>query len=231
VTAGNRTLSAANSATLTPGDYVRIEIRDHGVGIPNEYINNIFDPYFTTKQGSGLGLATAYSVIKKHEGHIRANSVAGEGTTITIYLPASQGKAPAPPSPVSQPGVQGSNVLLMDDEALVRNTGRRMLERLGYRVTTAKDGAEALWLYRENLEADDRFDMVIMDLTVPGGMGALEAVEKLKATDPDARVFISSGYANDPVMNNCYSYGFQGVVRKPYTLDEITEVIGYAKQV
>lgn len=230
VTAGNRTLSAANSTTLPPGDYARIEIRDHGVGIPNEYINHIFDPYFTTKQGSGLGLATAYSVIKKHDGHIRASSALGEGTTITIYLPASQDQAPTPPSPVSPPAAHGSNVLLMDDEALVRNTGRRMLGRLGYRVTTAKDGAEALWLFRESLDTADRFDLTIVDLTVPGGMGALEALEKLKTLDPAARVFVSSGYSNDPVMSNCQSYGFQGVVRKPYTLEEITEVIGYAEK-
>jgi PAS domain S-box-containing protein len=207
--------------------YVKISIQDHGPGIPEELIGRVFDPYFTTKEdGSGLGLALTHSIIRKHEGMILAES-GREGTVFTIYLPAVPGHT------VSEDNIRLADIIrttrgrimIMDDDAMIRDIAGSMLAHLGYDVDTACDGEEALKLYEERMKTDTPVDIVIMDLTIPGGMGGREAVRKLKKLDPAARAVVSSGYSNDPVMSEYHRYGFAGVVNKPFQLNDLHEVV------
>jgi signal transduction histidine kinase/ActR/RegA family two-component response regulator len=215
------------SQPLKNGNYVRISIQDQGIGIREQDLFKIFDPYFTTKQkGSGLGLAASYSIIKKHQGHIEVASSIGTGTTFHIYLSASEGKLDAPPPRVDAPMKPGQgNILLMDDEEMVCKTASALLQKLGYSVLVSKDGAEMLTAYCDAKEKGQAFDAVIMDLTVPGGMGGKEAIGRLLRIDPKAKAIVSSGYSNDPVMGNYNKLGFQGVVAKPYNMSELHEVL------
>jgi two-component system cell cycle sensor histidine kinase/response regulator CckA len=211
---------------LRRGEYVKISIKDNGMGIAKEHLPRIFDPYFTTKQkGSGLGLATAYSVIKRHGGHISVESEVGVGTTFHIYLPATREKS-APRTTQEKILLHGKgNILVMDDKEVVRDAAKRMMSIIGYNVTFAKNGDEAIEIYREALQAGKPFDAVILDLTVPGGMGGKEAVRELLAIDPNARVIVSSGYSNDPVMSEYEKYGFMGLLEKPYRMQELRETL------
>jgi PAS domain S-box-containing protein len=208
---------------LKPGRYVRLFVQDSGIGIPREHIGKVFDPYYTTKQkGSGLGLAVTYSIIRKHGGHIAVESAPGAGTTFTVYLPACDaGCAEAQADEGRIAGGKG-RVLVMDDEPEVRETVGAMLERLGYTVELVESGARAVERYRESLRDAGPFDLVIMDLTVPGGMGGKEAIARLREMDPGVRAIVSSGYANDPVMANYAQYGFSGVVAKPFRLKDLS---------
>ncbi len=226
IRAENVTVSSEGDLPLPPGRYVKVTFTDQGVGIPEEHLSKVFDPFFTTKQkGSGLGLATAYSIIKRHGGHIAVESTLGAGTTFTIYLPASE--KPLPPEVTSreEAPVGRGHVLLMDDEAIIRDVGSQMLACLGYEVDVARDGNEAIRLYREKKERGEPYDVVIMDLTVRGGMGGREAIKKLLEFDPQARVIVSSGYSNDPIMAEYGRYGFRGVVAKPYKLQDLSRVL------
>lgn len=211
---------------LKQGKYAEISIADHGIGIPHEQIDKIFDPYFTTKQkGSGLGLTTSYSIIKRHDGDIIVDSILGIGTTFHIYLPASNLKIQKMRSEHTQiiPGM--GRILVMDDEEMVRQVARSMLQRLGYEVETARDGADAVLRYSKAREQGCPFDAVIMDLTVPGGMGGKEAIQVLRKMDPEIKAIVSSGYSNDPVMATFREHGFTGVVIKPYTISALGETI------
>jgi PAS domain S-box-containing protein len=211
---------------LRKGDYIRITIKDHGIGIPEEHIDKIFDPFFTTKQrGSGLGLATSYSILRKHGGLIQAKSHLGIGTTFTIYLPATQKKAFIAAGAKAGVAAGKGKILLMDDEEIVRETIGEMLSYLGYRTEFAKDGVEAIDLYVEALKSNEPFDMVILDLTVPGGMGGQEAMEEFLAIDPKIRAIVSSGYANNRIMSEYTRYGFVDVITKPYKLEELGETV------
>lgn len=227
VAARNEHLGPTNQYRLTPNRYIEITVRDEGVGIAPETIDRIFDPYFTTKStGTGLGLATSYSVIKRHDGYIGVSSQSGVGTTFTILLPAHTGNL-ATPSSVDSTAVhigQG-RVLLMDDESSVRDIGAALLKQLGYDAAVAADGAEALALYRDALQRQERFDAVIVDLTVPDGMGGLECMQKLRALDPQAQVIVSSGYSTDPVMADFAGFDFAGVIAKPYRVQDFSESI------
>ena len=208
--------------SLPGGRYVRITVRDQGMGIPEEHLGKIFDPYFTTKQrGSGLGLATSYAIIRNHGGSIAVESALGKGTTFDLYLPASSAREE--PGKVESAQLQHGtgNILIMDDEEAVRETAASVLRRLGYTVSFAEEGRRAVELYREAREAGAPFDLVIMDLTIPGGMGGREALTLLREMDPDVRAIVSSGYSNDPVMANYAEYGFAGVVCKPFRIRDL----------
>jgi signal transduction histidine kinase len=211
---------------LAEGQYVKIAVQDYGCGIAKEVLANIFDPYFTTKaEGSGLGLATAYAIVTKHDGYITVTSEVGLGTTVVIYLPASQralvSAQPRPPIPLSGSG----RILVMDDEAMIRDLLRALLEALGYTVECVQDGAEAVAVYQRAQAAGQPFAMVILDYTIPGGMGGLETLHRLRAIDPQVKALLSSGYANNPVMADWAYYGFRGVVAKPYTMAQLQEAL------
>jgi PAS domain S-box-containing protein len=212
----------------SPGEvrYVKISIADQGTGIPEEHIRNIFDPYFTTKQqGSGLGLAITHSIIKNHHGYIRVRSRLGYGTTFVIYLPAS-GKQPAGKAPAGKEYLAGSGkVLVMDDEDVVRDIMGEILKNLGYEVAFASGGAEAIAQYEEALASSRRFDLVIMDLTVPRGMGGKEAIQRLREIDPQVKAIASSGYSHDPVMAGFREYGFSAAIAKPFNVAALSKTV------
>ncbi|MFA7348644.1 MAG: PAS domain S-box protein [Desulfurivibrionaceae bacterium] len=214
--------------SLAPGGYVLITVRDHGLGIPPEHLAKIFDPYFSTKQnGSGLGLAVVYSVIASHAGHVTVESEPGKGTLFSIYLP-SAGKSPLAEKPAriaALPTKGQGKVLVMDDEELIRNVSTAMLRQLGYEAHAANDGEEAITRYLQAQKEGCPFDLVIMDLTVPGGMGGKEAITHLRQIDPRVKAVVSSGYANDPIMASFGEYGFCGVAPKPFSLQELSELL------
>lgn len=218
---------SAAPLSLKKGNYIKLKIKDTGVGIPEKLLDKIFDPYFSTKQqGSGLGLAICQSIISKHNGYIFVESAPGEGTTFTIFLPASDGtkiqrKASSgeckPYSPVK--------ILIMDDEEMLRNVAKAMLTKLGNTVVLAADGAEAVKCYQESMNSGNPIQLVIMDLTVPGGMGGKEAVLEIHKLNPEAKVIVSSGYSNDPVMANYKNYGFCAAISKPFQLQDLSQVL------
>ncbi len=216
---------------LAPGCYVKIAIHDEGVGIPPEHLDHIFEPYFTTKEkGSGLGLATTYSIIRRHDGHITVESKPGQGATFVIYLPAQPNLAPVeveecPAGTPRRPARGHGRVLVMDDEEPVREMAARLLQHLGYTVDLVRDGAEALHLYQSAREARHPFDAVIMDLTVPGGMGGAEAISRLLELDPEAHAIVSSGYSTDPVLAHFRAYGFAGILVKPYRIEDVASAL------
>ena len=206
--------------------YVRISIRDTGHGIQSDHLKRIFDPYFTTKQkGSGLGLTTAFSIIKKHDGCIVAESELGKGSLFQIYLPASDSPAAQLSAPAPLPFVGKGKVLFMDDEEAVRFLAGRTLRRMGFEVEFAKDGVQAISLYSEAQATGAGFCAVVMDLTIPGGMGGKEAVQRLRELDPEVKAFVSSGYSDDPVMANPLRYGFCGVIPKPFLYEEMVAAL------
>jgi PAS domain S-box-containing protein len=228
VRAENASIGHEESLPLAEGRYVHILIRDQGIGISEEILPRIFDPYFTTKnKGSGLGLASVYSIIMRHNGYVCADSQPSMGTTFHLYLPASgepQIQETTLPEPQSAGRVKG-RILLMDDEKVVRQTAQEILGHLGYEVDVCDNGTAALNLYRAAREAGIPYGAVFMDLTIPGGMGGKIMMKKLLEIDPDVRGVAMSGYSNDPILAHYREYGFCGVVAKPFTVDEILEVL------
>ncbi len=211
---------------LRDGNYIKITIQDRGAGIPEEHLDKIFDPYFTTKEtGSGLGLTTTYSIIKKHDGYVTVKSKVGVGTTFALYLPASEKKTERVKRIQQEPLPGHGKVLVMDDEEIVRDAAGSMLRELGYDAAFARDGSEAIDLFRKTVEAGGRFDAIIMDLTIPGGMGGKEAVTRLLALDPALKVIASSGYSNDPIMADYKKYGFSAIVPKPYEIEDLRKAL------
>jgi PAS domain S-box-containing protein len=224
VLAENVTLS--DELPLPKGDYVKITVSDQGIGIPHNYLGKIFDPYFTTKQkGSGLGLATSYSIIRNHGGNITVESKIGAGTSFHVYLPAIQATNLTKEKPTVEPIGGRGRILVMDDDEMVRDMLIVMLRKLGYEARCAEDGEEAIKLYKEALAESRPFAAVIFDLTVPGGMGGKEAIRQLRAIDPQIKAIVSSGYSDDPIMANFQIYGFQGVITKPYRITELSKIL------
>jgi signal transduction histidine kinase/CheY-like chemotaxis protein len=226
VSACNIVINQESNLPLEDGKHIQISITDSGTGINNEFLSKIFDPYFTTKpKGNGFGLAIAYSIIRRHNGIIRVKSEPGAGTTFYIYLPASE-KEIIPEKKMEREKIKDSGkILVMDDEEMVRNIAERILCNCGYKVEFAKNGTEAVELYKKAEESGKCFDVVIMDLTIPGGMGGKKAIKLLKELDPDIKAIVSSGYSNDPIMADFKKYGFRGALIKPYKINELIEAI------
>jgi len=223
----NVELSGEGPLPLEAGTYVKVSIADQGMGIPPSVLPDIFDPYFSTKQaGHGLGLAICHSIINKHDGHITVASEQGVGTTFEFYLPASDKQAVViteEPEPELARGT--GRILVMDDQGVIHQALGTGLTQLGYDVDSVYDGDEALQAYKAALAADKPYGVVIMDLTIPGGMGGKEAVKKLHEIAPEARVILFSGYSNDPVMANYEDYGFCAMVKKPIDWEELVSTV------
>jgi PAS domain S-box-containing protein len=228
VRAENVRVGEASGLPLAPGRYVRLSFSDQGGGIEPQYLDKIFDPYFTTKKmGSGLGLATAYSIVKSHAGHLAVTSKVGVGTTCQVYLPAVDLKpsaAAAAKEPVRLAEGRG-RILVMDDEELVLDVLGRILTSSGYEVEFARDGCQALERYARALETGAAYDGVVLDLTVPGGMGGKETIRQLRELNPEVKAIVSSGYSEDPIMANFAEYGFSGGIAKPFKAAEFIEVL------
>src|SRR5438067_3244866 len=215
-------------ADLAPGDYIRIALRDEGTGISEDCLKRIFDPYFTTKpKGNGLGLATTYSIVKNHNGLITVDSKVHFGSTFTIYFPAlrHQQVPVEPPRQLNEVISGTGRILIVDDEEAIRAVVEFTLESLGYKVSQAESALEGVELYRQKLEAGERFDAVILDLTLPGGMGGKEALKKLIEIDPTVNAIVSSGYAMDATMSRYQDFGFRGVIAKPYEAAELGKIV------
>jgi two-component system cell cycle sensor histidine kinase/response regulator CckA len=223
----NNTLAENEVAALIPGPYVRISVRDQGCGIAPENLSRIFDPYFTTKAtGTGLGLTSIYSIVKKHGGEVLVSTKVGEGTLFSVYLPAAsqrpiEEEAQATPSTPTGEGY----VVVMDDEENIRDIAGEMLDYFGYRFSLCACGEEVVALYKSELERGVRPDAVIMDLTVPGKMGGLEATSKILDLDPSALIIVSSGYSHDAVMSDYKKYGFSDALHKPFNMEEMSAVL------
>jgi len=229
ICAQNTILIENNPLSLPGGRFIEILVIDHGEGIPVHNLKYIFDPYFTTRQkGSGLGLAMTYSIIKNHGGTISLDSKVGIGTTFRIYLPASEQGLPENPTEAgSAHSFRGKRILLVDDEEMIRDVTGRILKHMGVdEVLVAGDGHEALCVYEQTRINGAPVDVVIMDLTIPGGMGGKEAIQELLKIDPDIRAIVSSGYASDPILSDYRAYGFKGVLVKPYKIQELSKVLG-----
>jgi signal transduction histidine kinase/ActR/RegA family two-component response regulator len=222
---GRLEVEAANERHEDGRPFARLAFRDQGEGIAPVHLPRIFDPYFSTKQsGKGLGLTVVYSILRAHGGHIEVQSEPGRGALFTLYLPAcAHRSSPAPAQPLKD--LEGLRVLVMDDEAPIRRVARGMLQRLGCAVLEAADGAEAVSIYQQGLQSGNPPQAVIMDLTVPGRMGGLEAMRRLRALDPRVKAVVSSGYSNDPILASPREHGFAGVLAKPYTLEEIQRAL------
>jgi two-component system cell cycle sensor histidine kinase/response regulator CckA len=217
---------------LKPGEYVHISIQDQGVGIPVENLDKVFDPYFSTKamgvqKGVGLGLAKAYANVQKHWGHMAIDSTPGAGTTVNIYLPAEPAEGEGQSAEGAEPAIPSSiqRILVMDDEEMLRTLSRQMLKRLGYAAKIVKNGVEAIEAYKKQKAAGEPFDMVILDLTIKGGMGGEQTIRELLKIDPHVKAIVSSGYFNDPVITDFSAYGFRGTITKPYQEEDLKETL------
>ncbi|HUL38959.1 MAG TPA: ATP-binding protein [Methanomassiliicoccales archaeon] len=212
---------------LENGSYVSIEFKDKGVGIPEENLEKIFDPFFTTKpEGRGLGLSTALSIIKNHQGHLHVKSKVGEGTSMTVYLPVSiDANLDTCRNNTGKIGLGTGRILVMDDDEEILEVLSTLLDGIGYSVVATKNGEGAVAAYRKSISEGKRFDLVIMDLTIKGGMGGKEAIKEIAAFDPSIKAIVSSGYSNDPIMANPHEYGFHAILAKPYTLQDLKEAI------
>lgn len=239
VSGNNATAPLATAPSLAPGDYLCITIQDQGTGIAPEHLSRIYDPFFTTKkQSRGLGLAAAYSIIQRHGGHISIESKLGVGTTVSFYVPAVRSSVPVSATtvtpgqeisdeetPAAKPEAGKRRVLIMDDDESIRMLTGMMFKQLNYEVVATTDGDSALAAHKEAIREGRAFDLVVMDLTIPGGMGGKEAIRRLREVDQTILTIVSSGYSNDPVMANHADYGFNGVLPKPFTMSDLIRVV------
>jgi nitrogen-specific signal transduction histidine kinase/ActR/RegA family two-component response regulator len=235
ISCSNVTIDEHNHGNLNiqNGKYVRVAVKDEGTGIPEELKNKIFDPYFSTKSiGNGLGLTTCYNIIEKHQGDLKFSSVLNKGTEFYFYLPVDkhinltkENKA----SDDEKVAIGSGKIMVVDDEEMVRDLVFDILTGLGYNVECFPEGGSAISKYKEVFETDP-FDIVITDLTIPGGIGGKEVVSSILKINPKAKIIVSSGYSNDPMMAEHIKYGFSGVIPKPYDVEALSKVITNAMQ-
>ena len=228
VSARNLEIDANSGLLIRPGRYVKVQVADNGGGIENRLVTKIFDPYFTTKStGTGLGLSISYSVVKKHGGLLHLEHTSADGSTFTFYLPATDSEPPAP-EPTLENEIFSFNhqrVLVMDDEAAIRDLTSELLGTLGYKVTTVPDGAEALKKYELAMRTGETFQAVILDATIRGGMGGVATMERLRDLDPNVTAIICSGYSDDAALAEFLTYGFRAALPKPFTRHELANVL------
>jgi two-component system cell cycle sensor histidine kinase/response regulator CckA len=211
---------------LPKGRYVEISVQDRGIGIPEKYRQKIFDPYFTTKEkGSGLGLATSYSIIRNHGGLVDVTSEVGKGTTFFIYLPAVEMEKEVKETPAAPPVVRKGKILVMDDEEMIRKIAGELIRTLGHDVDFAESGEIAIGKYETAMKSGKPFDVVILDLTIRGGMGGRDAIERLRVIDPGVRAIVSSGYSDDAVVADYKKYGFEAQLTKPYKIEGLKDAL------
>lgn len=224
----DETQSLGRGLPLAAGDYVRVSVADRGSGIPSDNLDKIFDPFFSPKQGgSELGLATSFSIARQHGGYLSVESEPGSGSTFFLYLPTANEIIPATQHKKKATMAKGSaRLMLMDDDQGVREIAGKMLANLGYKdIRFAAEGAAAIKRYRAAMESVKPFSVVILDLTIPGGIGGRETVGKLFEIDPGVKALVSSGYADDSIIANYKEHGFSGIVIKPYTLKELGKAV------
>jgi two-component system cell cycle sensor histidine kinase/response regulator CckA len=228
VSANNIEIDADSGLPVRPGRYVKVEIADDGCGIDHKSVTKIFDPYFTTKpSASGLGLSISYSVVKKHGGILQLESTSPDGSTFAFYLPATDAE-PQIPEPTLANQIFDFNhqrVLVMDDEAAIRDLTSELLGTLGYEVTAVPDGAEALKTYEHAMRSGETFQAVILDATIRGGMGGVATIERLRDLDPDVTAIICSGYSDEAALSEFLTYGFRAALPKPFTRHELANVL------
>ncbi len=223
----NTETKPGNESLCKDGPYIAISITDSGIGIPQEGLLKVFDPFYTTKQsGSGIGLASSHSIIKKHNGHITIESDSGKGTTVTFYLPASNKVADANEN-IHELGatIGKGRILIMDDEELMRMIAGDMLTKRGYEVFFAKNGEEAIESYQKAYNTENEYHTVILDLTIAGGMGGSETIMRLKEINPEIRAIVSSGYSNNKILAMPKEYGFKAAVKKPFRIRELVTAV------
>ncbi|MEP7077465.1 MAG: response regulator [Chthoniobacterales bacterium] len=228
VKAANVELEERAGALLSAGRFIKVTVTDAGYGVPEELTTKIFDPYFTTKPtGSGLGLAISYSIVKKHGGLLQLESTGSEGSVFAFYVPASDEKLVAPDHRIADRTFHFNHqrVLVMDDEAAIRELTSQLLSTLGYEVTAVPDGSEAVRLYERALRRGENFQAVILDATVRGGMGGLATIERLRGMDPQVNAIICSGYSDEAALSEFLDYGFRGALPKPFTRRELADAL------
>jgi CheY-like chemotaxis protein len=228
IKAENHPIEGPINLPLKPNDYIAIKFHDEGVGIPKTVISKVFDPFFTTKSNhSGLGLSSAFSVAITHDGLITAKSEEGKGTTITVYLPAIRRTEPEIKESITsiKQKTKSSRILVMDDEELICKVAQKVLKFLGFKGAIAQTGEDAIMMFRQANESGEPFDVVILDLTVPNGMGAVECLKELQKIDLDVKAIVSTGFTHHPIMSNFQESGFKAVLAKPYTSTELETVL------
>jgi PAS domain S-box-containing protein len=228
ISARNMELEEKSGALVSPGRYVKIRIADRGEGIAEDLATKIFDPYFTTKPtGSGLGLSISYSIVKKHGGMLHLENSSPEGSTFAFYLPATDRDLTVPPPQVSERvfNFNHQKVLVMDDEAAIRDLTSQLLGTLGYEVTAVPDGMEAVKIYERALRRGENFQAVILDATIRGGMGGLATMERLRSVDPNVNAIICSGYSDEAALSQFLAYGFRSALPKPFTRRELADAL------
>jgi CheY-like chemotaxis protein len=232
LSAKNTVIPADYHQSLSSGEYIRISVKDCGVGIPKEHLNLIFDPFFTTKsKGHGLGLSTCYSIIKKHNGCIEVESIPGSGSTFHVLLPVCT--QPVIPVIIEQTMKHSGKGLfiIMDDEEVIRDTLEIALVSFGYTVVCKENGRDVLDYFKSIITSDIKIAGMFFDLTIPGNMGGKEAIVEIRKLDTSVPVFVASGYADDPVMSNPETYGFTGSISKPFRIADITKLLNkYMKE-